>query len=285
MNGNVIWIAGASGKIGSRLVEVLKQDVAKTVIATDKDVDVTSMEEVVQAFGNYRPNVVINCASLSDAAYCETHKEEAYRVNALGARNLAAISRQHNAKIIYLSSDDVFCGDHNRAKDEFDLPTPETVYGKSKLAGEDFTRELNPRHLIIRSSWVYGTGKRDYLTYVLEKAKRGEHFEAPLDRLSTPTYVEGLVDFIVQMIDSHEYGIYHASDEGLATRHQFAVKILSEFGYDTSLAVGTFAKKDGAIVSTVLDNLMMRMTGVYEMGYWEKNLEDYIAKKKEEGGC
>lgn len=278
MKKNSIWIAGASGRIGSRLVEILNQNVDNKIIATDKeDVDITKIEEVMQACDCYKPNVIINCASLSDAEYCERHETEAYRVNALGARNLAAVSRQHNAKIIYLSSDDVFCGNHNRPKNEFDIPTPETVYGKSKLAGESFTRELNVRHLIIRSSWVYGTGENDFLSYVLDKAKNGERFEAPVDRLSTPTCVDSLVDFIAKMVDNHEYGIYHASDEGVTTRHQFAVKILYEFGYDPSLAVATFAKKDGAVVSTALDNLMMRMTRIHEMPRWEDDLVSYAS--------
>lgn len=279
---NCIWIAGASGRIGSKLVEVLKDDIANKIIATDKDVDVTKIDEVAAAFECYRPNVVINCASLSDAEYCETHEVEAYRVNTLGARNIAAVSRQHNAKVIYLSSDDVFCGEHNRRKNEFDVPTPETVYGKSKLAGENFTKELNPRHLIVRSSWVYGTGgERDYVSFVLDKAKKGEHFEAALDRMATPTNVNSLAEFISLMIENQEYGIYHAADKGVATRHQFAVKILSLYGYDTSLAVGAFARKNGAIVSTVLDNMMMKLTGVFEMPYWEDDLEAYVSGVKE----
>lgn len=278
---NSIWIAGAGGRIGGRLVEALNADVSNKIIATDKEeVDVTKMEEVIQACDCYRPTVIINCASLSDAEYCEAHETEAYRVNALGARNLAAVSRQHNAKIIYLSSDDVFCGNHNRAKNEFDIPTPETVYGKSKLAGENFTRDLNLKHLIIRSSWVYGAGGNDFLGTVLDKAKKGESFEAPLDRLGTPTCVDSLVQFIAKMVNNQEYGIYHAADQGVATRHQFATRILSLFGYDASLAVATFAKKDGAVVSTALDDLMMRMTGIHTMPAWEKDLEAYVDAHK-----
>lgn len=277
MNNYSIWIAGANGRIGGRLAEILNQD-ANRIFATDKEeVDVTQMEDVRQACDMYRPDVIINCASLSNAEYCEAHETEAYRVNALGARNLAAASRQRNAKIIYFSTDDVFCGTHNRPKNEFDVPTPETVYGKSKLAGENFTRELNPRHLIIRSSWVYGYGKDDFMAMVLDKASRGEQFEVPVDRIGTPTSVNALVEFISIMATNQEYGIYHAADRGIATRHQYASAILSAYGFDPSLAVATFSKSDGAVVSTALDDLMMRMTGIHEMPEWQEDLKAFAA--------
>lgn len=281
MNRNTIWIAGADGRIGSLLEQALHQDVGNKVIATDKDVDVTSYEDVKQACDMYRPNIIINCASISNAAYCEENEIEAYKVNTLGARNMAAAARQHNAKIIYLSTDDVFCGTHNRPKNEFDVPTPETIYGKSKLAGENFTRELTPRHLIIRSSWVYGFGKtKDFVAEVLEHAAKGESFEVPVDRVSSPTWANSLVNFIVTMIDRQEYGIYHAADQGVATRHQFASAILSNFGYDPTLAVATMSGQGGAIVSTALDNLMMKMTGAYEMPRWQDDLKAFAASRK-----
>ncbi len=281
MKKNSIWVTGASGRIGKRLVSLLKKDLNNKVIATDKDVDITDLTQVEKAFELYRPNIIINCASLSDAEYCESHMVEAFKVNALGARNLASVSRQYNARIIHLSTDDVFCGENNRSKNEFDVPTPSTVYGKSKFAGENYIRELNPKHLIIRSSWVYGTGGVDYVTYVLDKAKKGESFEAALDKISTPTSAAELANFILVMIDNREYGIYHASDEGMVTRHQFAVKILRECGYDPNLAVGIFTGKTGMgnTVSTVLDNLMLKMTGIYQMPEWEKDLEAYLANE------
>lgn len=276
-----IWIAGAAGRIGKRLVKELKKDLEARVIATDTDVDVTDLEAVNRAFDLYKPNVVINCASISDAEYCEKNRVEAFKVNTLGARNLAAASASHNAKIIHLSTDDVFSGISNRSKSEFDLPTPVSVYGQSKYAGEQQVRELNPKHLIIRSSWIYGV-EGDYLSFVLNQAKKGEQFEASLDRISTPTSADEIVKFILVMLDHREYGVFHASDEGLCSRHQYATKVLTEFGYDPALAIGTFANTEGAIVSTVLENLMMKMTGIYEMPDWEKDLEQYIAGMKGE---
>lgn len=278
MNKNSIWIVGGAGRVGSRLADELGRDVENKVVSTDKDdVDITDYEAVRQACAGYRPTLIINCASLSDAAYCEANETEAYRVNTLGARNMAAVARQCNARIIYLSTDDVFCGDHNRPKNEFDVPTPETVYGRSKLAGENYTRELNPRHLIVRSSWVYGHGGVDYMAEVLGHAARGERFDAALNRVGTPTSIDALVQFILRLVDSTEYGIYHAADQGVATRHQFAAAILAAYGYDPALANAVMAGNGTAVVSTALDDLMMRMTGIHEMPAWQDDLAAYVA--------
>ncbi len=280
MYNECIWITGANGRIGSRLKSVLKQDSEYKIIATDTEVDITDMKAVEQAFDWYKPSVVINCASLSDSAYCEENEVEAYKVNTLGARNVAVVSMQHNAKIIHLSTDDVFSGEHNRPKNEFDVPTPSTIYGKSKYAGENLVRELNPKHIIIRSSWVYGSEGVDRVSQILDKAKAGEKIDAAINRISTPTHVSRITDFILKMIDEKEYGIYHLSSEGVCTYYELAQTVLTMAGYDTSLAVPTTDSGEGHVVSTLLDNLMLKMTGIYVMPDWKFDLEEHIKSLK-----
>lgn len=284
MTKNSIWITGAEGRLGSALVQLLKKDMGNKVVGTDLDVDVTDMAAVDQAANVYRPNIIINCASISDVEYCEKHMVDAFRVNALGARNLAAAARRMNAKIIQLSTDDVFDGKSSGRLTEFDLPDPQTVYGKSKLAGESYVKELNPKHLIIRSSWVYGAaGSRvdqDYFAFVAEQGKNHTPFEAPLDKISTPTSAGELARFISCLLDKTEYGIYHASCEGMCTRHEFAKTILALMGYDTSLARGTFSDKNRRQVSTLLENLMMKMTEIYSMPQWIDDLKAYVEELK-----
>lgn len=277
---NSIWITGAEGRLGSALVELLKKNVENKVVGTDHDVDITDLDEVEQCMNVYRPNIVINCASISDADYCEQHMVEAFKVNALGARNLAAASRRLNAKIIQLSTDDVFDGKTFGPLTEFDLPIPRTNYGKSKLAGENYVKELNPKHLIIRSSWVYGaaseTAKQDYFSIVTNYAEKNTPFEAPLDCFSTPTSAGELARFITSLIDKSEYGIFHASCEGMCSRHEFATSILGLMGYDVTLAKGIYTKKDNERTSTVLENLMMKMTEVYTMPQWYDDLKAHV---------
>lgn len=280
MKKDTIWITGAAGKLGKRLVKLLQEDTTNKVIATDMDVDITDMEAVHQHMDIYHPTVIINCASLSDMDYCEKNMVDAFKVNALGARNLAAESRRINAKIIQLSTDDVFSGKRPERLTEFDTPDPQSVYGKSKYAGENYVRELNPKHIIIRSSWVYGQGKGDYFSYVIEKAKANESFEAPLNRISTPTSAGELAHFILTLLQRSEYGVFHASCEGAASRHEFARTILALAGYDPTLAVGAFEGTETS--STLLENLMLKMTDIYEMPHWQTALKEHIENWKKE---
>ena len=277
-----IWITGSKGRLGTVIKKQLSNRTEYKVIGTDIDVDITDINEVRQAMDVYRPRVVINCASISDAAYCEEHRTEAYKVNALGARNLASATEEHNVKLIHISTDDVFSGIHNFPKNEFDIPTPKTVYGKSKFAGENFVRDLNPRHLIIRSSWVYGAGKNSYYDFVLEKAKAGEKFKAPMDVISSPTCVYDIAEFIEKVLDISEYGIFHVSSKGACTRLSYAREILKLNGFDEHLVDGTFAEEDGHITSTVLENLMLEITGIHEMPEWLDALKAYAEMRKKE---
>ena len=277
-----VWVVGASGRVGRALTRKLKKDTNFKVISTGREVDIADLDAVAQACMIYRPNAIVNCASISNADYCEKNKVEAFRVNAIGARNLAAVSANNNIKIIHLSTDDVFSGENNYPKNEFDIPTPKSVYGQSKYAGENFVRELNPKHLIIRSSWVYGEDSEDYVSYVLSKAEKGESFDAAIDRISSPTYMNRIVDFIIKMIPEEEYGIYHVASEGLCTRYQLANTILTMAGYDPTLAKAT-SGAGSAVVSTLLENLMMKITGVYQMPEWHIDLENYIKGMKKEG--
>lgn len=106
-----------------------------------------------------RPEIIVNCVGMTDILACEENKDDAFRINALGARNLSVAARSFRSRIVQISTDDVFDGTTEQPYDEFDTPVPNSVYGKSKLAGENFVRSIAPKYLILRSSWVYGEGK------------------------------------------------------------------------------------------------------------------------------
>ncbi|MEE1243264.1 dTDP-4-dehydrorhamnose reductase [Frisingicoccus sp.] len=275
-----IWITGAKGQLGQAILRQIKQsNELLYVLSTDKDLDVTDMTEVSRYVITNHPRAIINCASITDLDECENDVVKAYKVNALGARNISAAARMVDAKIIHISTDDVFTGNGNVALTEFDTASPETVYGKSKLAGEMMVRELNPKHLVVRSSWAYGDGD-NFVTHLLQQVKEGKTVEVAKDQISTPTSMDALARAILCLIESDEYGVYHVSDEGSCSRYEFAKKVLELTGNDVSLIKPVLAEDmTGGYhrpLYSVLENLMMKMTGIYKMPQWEEDLKEFL---------
>lgn len=276
-----VWITGAKGRLGSTITKML--DYTEYIIYTsDLDVDISDIEQVMSYIEVSRPDIVINCAGYSDEALCEKNQVMAYKVNALGARNVAAATRKIGAKIIHISTDDVFGGEARKELTEFDMANPNSVYGKSKLAGENFVRELNPRHLIIRSSWVYGGegSTRDFVHQILQKAKIEPVISVPNDQISSPTSARALGEFILELLRTREYGIYHASCEGSCTRYEFAKTILKCAGIKNVKIQASFTEEGSRKAKcTLLRNLMMEITQLYQMPHWKDELEEYMADK------
>ena len=283
MNGLNVWIAGANGQLGSAVYEILCQDAGMGVLASDLDVDVTNLETVISFADKNQPDVIINCAGMTDLAKCERGEEQAYRVNALGARNLSVAARRTDAKLIHISTDDVFDGTAKRPLTEFDKVNPLTVYGKSKLAGEEFVRELAPRHMIVRSSWIYGKTKNNFVSYILEGLLTEDTIFVPVDQISTPTSAIELAKFIVKLIGSNEYGIYHASCEGMCSRYEFSKEIVRLSGRKVNIEPHA-AGENPSIVNrpryTLLDNFMLRVSGIYQMPEWKESLAAFMGERK-----
>lgn len=269
-----IWITGAQGHVGSALTQIL-DEVEYELFLTDKDVDVTIIDEVVQFCKINRPDVIINCASLTGLAECSANSDEAYKVNALGVRNIALAANEINAKVILLSTDDVFGETGRKAMVEFDTPVPTTVYGKSKYAGEKMLTELMNRFVIIRSSWVYGIG-RDYVSTVLDAVKNNEELVAAEDAYASPTSAAELAKVICYFIEHDEFGIYHAVCQGVCSRYEFANAILELSGNSGKIPVTKALSADIHSSGVVLDNMMLRLSGLAQPGNWKDVLKEYI---------
>lgn len=269
-----IWITGAQGHVGSALVELL-DEVEYELFLTDQDVDVTQIDEVVQFCKINRPDVIINCASVTGLEACQENPDQAYKVNALGVRNIALAANEINAKVIHLSTDDVFSSCGKRARVEFDTPDPKSVYGKSKLAGEKLLTELMNRFVIIRSSWVYGIGT-DYVSSTLECVKNGKEILAASDAFASPTSAKELAKVICYFIEKDEFGIYHAVCQGVCSRYEFVNAILEYANLTGKVLVTPIHAEDEKNRGVVLDNMMLRLSGLTQPGDWREVLKEYI---------
>ena len=232
MQKSTIWITGSAGRLGTVLVRLLKAYTDIKVIATDTDLDVTDSEVVKQYASLCRPNVIINCASLSDSAYCEEHMLEAFRVNTIGARNLATAARKANAKIIQLSTDDVFSGKTSPVLTEFDVPDPDSVYGRSKLKAERMLAEVpGLNYVVLRPTGVYGPREKDYFLMAKSIKQHVDFAVGFKPQILTFIYVRDLVEAAFLALNRGKRGaIYHLSDGRNYTSRSFSDLLQLELG-------------------------------------------------------
>lgn len=274
-----VWIVGSGGQIGSAINEVL-DPLEIEVFNTDKDeLDITETDEVLNFGEMNRPDVIINCAAITDTELCEKEPELAYRVNALGARNLSIVARKIGAKMVQLSTDDVFDGLSRTPYSEFDDTNPKTVYGRSKRAGENYVKEFTHKHFIVRSNWVYGNGN-NFVKRVLEAAKNQKTLAVASDQFGSPTSAKDLAKIILYLIGTNEYGTYHATCKGVCNRYEFAQEILKLAGENIELkAVPTSESELSSVrpAYAVLDNFILRIIDVYEMPDWKASLKEYMS--------
>ena len=271
-----IWITGAEGHIGTALLDLL-EGVEYQLLPTDiEEVDITKIDEVTQFVHVNRPDVVINCAGLTDVQECENNVDEAYRVNAIGVRNVALAANEVNAKVIQISTDDVFDKESRIPYNEFDNVHPRTIYGKSKEAGEKILTQLLNRFVIIRSSWIYGIG-RDFVDEVLRNVGQGKTMEVPNNQYAAPTSAKELAKVIRYFIDNEEYGLYQVVCPGSCSRYEFARTILECSGKAGELDLYPVVIEDSARPTySVLDNMMLRLTGIEEPKEWKTALKEYL---------
>ena len=256
-----VWITGAEGHIGSALTDLLDCTKYQLLTTDINEVDITKLDEVQSYMRVNRPDVVINCASLTDVAYCAENRDEAYRVNAIGVRNIALAANDVHAKVIQMSTDDVH---------------PKTVYGKSKEAGEKFLTQLLNRFVIIRSSWIYGIGK-DFVDEVLSNVGKIDVMEVPNNRYAVPTSAKELAKVIVYFIEHDAFGLYHVVCQGSCSRYEFAKAILEYAGKaDQMEIVPVLSKDESRPAYSVLDNMMLRLTGMDEPKEWRVALKEYL---------
>ena len=271
-----IWLTGAEGHIGTALLDLL-EGVEYQLLPTDiEEVDITKIDEVTQFVHVNRPDVVINCAGMTDVQECENNVDEAYRVNAIGVRNVALAANEVNAKVIQISTDDVFDKESRIPYNEFDNVHPRTIYGKSKEAGEKILTQLLNRFVIIRSSWIYGIG-RDFVDEVLRNVGQGKKMEVPNNQYAAPTSAKELAKVIRYFIDNEEYGLYHVVCPGSCSRYEFARTILEYSGKAGELDLYPVVIEDSARPTySVLDNMMLRLTGIEEPKDWKAALKEYL---------
>jgi dTDP-4-dehydrorhamnose reductase len=229
-----ILITGAAGRLGGRLVEVLTlgghEVTGVDVVGDVPQLDVTDFAATRSFVANLAPDLVLHPAAWTDVDGCARDPERAIVVNGYGAQNVALAAAYVSAAVLYVSSNEVFDGKLNRPYSEYDVTNPINPYGYSKWVGERAVQNVNTRHYIVRTAWLFAHGGKNFLQAIYEAAQAGKRLRVVVNEVANPTYNNDLAEAIAALIETGRYGIYHLTNEGACSRYQFARYFLDRVG-------------------------------------------------------
>jgi dTDP-4-dehydrorhamnose reductase len=272
-----ILVAGAGGMLGRDVVRVAGEG---AVAFTRGELDITDQDATRRIVAQTAPDLVVNCAAWTDVDGAEKHHADALRVNAEGAGNLAAAAAEAGAAVLYVSSDYVFDGRGEQPYVESDQAGPISSYGRTKLTGERTTSGANPRHYIVRSSWLFGIGGKNFVDTMLRVGRERGEARVVDDQVGCPTYTGHLAEGLLQIAERGEYGVHHLAAAGACSWFEFAKEIFERAGVEVRLepcATHEFRRPAPRPAYSVLGS---ERQDPVTLPPWQEGLAAYLAERE-----
>lgn len=274
-----VIVTGANGQLGRAINKQYAGSAEYELINTDVgELDITDVDQVLGFVRTVRPYAIINCAAYTAVEACEKEEDLAFRINAIGARNLSIAATETDAKLIHVSTDYVFDGNGTRPYRETDPTGPQGAYGRTKLAGEEFVKEFSSRHYIVRTAWLYGDGK-NFVKTMLRLSETNDKVRVVRDQVGSPTSSEELAKAIAYLLPTENYGLFHGTCEGDCSWAQFTEEIFRLAGKSTVVEAIT-SEEYGAAVKrpaySILENYMFKMTTDFMFADWHDAIAQYL---------
>jgi dTDP-4-dehydrorhamnose reductase len=271
-----VFITGAHGQLGNELQTLFGSESLYLSSLPDEDVaDLKIMANIAE----FHPDLVLHAAAMTDVDGCERNPDQAFRVNGFGTRNVAVAAEKLGAKLVYVSTDYVFDGKKTAPYTEFDPTGPISVYGRSKLAGEEIVQRHCRRHFIFRTSWLYGRhGKKHFVRTVLTQAAEKDELSMVGDKVGAPTLARDLAEVIRAVTLTELYGIYHAANEGATSWQAYAMEILKIRGIAKPvrpIPMDDLGRPAQRPAYSVLRNFGLEQIGI-RMRPWQAALKDFL---------
>jgi len=274
-----IIVTGCNGQLGRAINLEMKDNSDIEFVNTDVgELDITDIDKVMELAREVEPYAIINCAAHTAVDACEDQLDAAYRINAVGARNLSIASSEVGAKMVHISTDYVFDGKAARPYIEFDRPNPQGAYGITKLAGENMVKDFARRYFIFRTAWLYGDGK-NFVKTMLRLSESNEKVRVVDDQVGSPTSAKELAALIARLLFTDNYGLFHATCEGSCSWAQFAEEIFRLAGKATrveGITTQEFGAKAPRPAYSILENYMLKLTTDHMFADWHDALAVYM---------
>lgn len=281
-----ILVTGAKGMLGKDLSPILKK-ANHEVFETDiEELDITQIDKVYEMVKNLKPEIIVNCAAYTQVDKAEQEPEKAFLINAAGAQNLALVCKDFNFDLCHISTDYVFDGEKKTPYTPFDQPNPINIYGLSKLAGEKYIQWVWNKFYITRTSWLYGRNGNNFVSSILELAKRQNEIKVIDDQKGSPTWTVNLSNAISKIITTRRYGIYHVTDEtdnGISW-FTFAQEIINLSGSKTKLIpckTEEFPRQARRPKNSALDLTMTKLIFKINIPSWKESLKNFLSQLRE----
>ena len=227
-----VFVTGAKGQLGHDVMNELARRGIEGIGADVDEMDITDPEACRRVIAEARPGAVIHCAAYTAVDEAERHPKLCMKVNAEGTGNIAKVCRELDIKMMYISTDYVFDGQGTRPWEPDDARDPLNVYGQAKYEGELAIEELLEKYFIVRIAWVFGVNGRNFIKTMLRLGKERGAVSVVDDQIGSPTYTFDLARLLVDMIQTEQYGRYHATNEGLCSWYEFAAEIFKQAGME-----------------------------------------------------
>lgn len=288
-----ILITGINGMLGSELVGALERDheVSGLDISGHSgghevhNVDLSDYRATFNIITKLNPDAVIHTAANSSVDKCEAVPDLAYRMNSLATRNVALACQRFDAAMLYISTDYVFSGKQKAGEtyNEFDAPAPINVYGGTKLAGETFVKEMLSKFYIVRTSWLFGKLRANYITQAADALRDGKSIALTDGMFSCPTYARDLALALKQLVESGIFGTYHITNSGAATRHEIGLEVARIMKKPPKCIKKVSLSKLGLAAArpkrSAMDNYVWKLSGFEPLRPWKEAALEFLKEK------
>ena len=277
-----VLVTGAGGMVG-RAVSEYCRSLGDLVLSYDRqNLDISDLDRVRTTLQDQAPEVVINCAAWTDVDGCELDRERALAVNATGPENLALVSREIDAGLLTISTDYVFAGDKDGFYTQRDQPGPESIYGLAKLEGERRAQLAHARTIVVRTGFIFGPGGSNFLSTIIERARRGENLKAIRDAYGTPTYAPDLAARLRELAQLDLPGTFHVVNAGAGVSYEvFARAALDLSGHAStnleSVEMDSLNRPAPRPRNSRLKCLLSDALGLTPLPFWQDALRSFAA--------
>ncbi len=272
-----VLVTGSNGMLGQDLLQILKNEGLRVIKTTSKDMDITDFNQVQTVLEAQNPDYIVHAAGYTDVDGAETDEEKAFLINQKGSEIVAQVSGKMGIPVFYISTDYVFDGTKNSPYKPDDPTNPLSIYGKSKLAGENAVKENHPKHYIMRTSWLYGLNGKNFVETMITLGQKNKELKVVDDQTGCPTWTVELSKVIYKFIKENKpHGTYHVCGSGSTSWFGFACKIFEFMDMDVKVIpvnTETFPRPAKRPLNSVMDNDNLCLD-------WKESLKNYIEIRK-----